>query len=129
MVERVRIAHLLDHRSNGETEGYYTVNYALLTNACVMPPGNQIQVFGAKGRSVSSNARKVTHTPDFYFSPIEAVEEELSPSSLHKEGNQTAVFRPRSFSNIYHFLEGSSQLIRLALHPESFPPVMDEMEF
>ena len=35
----------------------------------------------------------------------------------------TAVFRPHGFSNIYHFLEGTSQMVRLILHPELFPPV------
>ena len=119
----MRLNPLIYYRSNGETDGSYTVNYALLTNACILPPGNQIQVFGSKGQSVALNARKITHTPDFYFSPIESMNEDLSPSRLHTNGNHTAVSRPRSFSNIYHFLEGSSQMIRLALHPESFPPV------
>ena len=46
-----------------------------------------------------------------------------STEDYHKEGNHTAIFRPRSYSNIYHFLEGSSQMIRLALHPQDFPSV------
>lgn len=119
----MRLLPMFDCRSNGETEGYFKENYALLTNACLMPPGNQIQVFGSKGQSIPMKARKATHTVDFYFSPIELVNERLNPSHLHTDGNHTVVFRPRSFSNIYHFLEGSSQMIRLALHPELFPPV------
>ena len=41
----------------------------------------------------------------------------------HNRGNHTAMFQPRNYKNIYHFLEGSSQFIRLALHPQLFPPV------
>ena len=75
----MRLNPLIYYRSNGETDGSYTVNYALLTNACILPPGNQIQVFGSKGQSVALNARKITHTPDFYFSPIESMNEDLIP--------------------------------------------------
>lgn len=52
--------------------------------------------------------------------PVEGV---ISADHFHSDGNHTAVFRPRSYTNIYHFLEGSSQLIRLALHPQDFPSV------
>ena len=110
-------------RSNGETEGRFTKTYAILTNACVLPPNHQIQLFGERGSSVPTAARKTLGSPDFYFSPIETVKSTLSPDQLHSHGNHTAVFRPRSFSNIYHFLEGSSQLIHLALHPERFPAI------
>lgn len=50
-------------------------------------------------------------------------DQHLSVKSLHTAGNHTALIHPRSFSNIYHFLEGSSQLIRLATMPWLFPPV------
>ena len=110
-------------RSNGETEGRFTKTYAILTNACVLPPNHQIQLFGERGSSVPTAARKTLGSPDFYFSPVETVKSTLSSDQLHSHGNHTAVFRPRSFSNIYHFLEGSSQLIHLALHPERFPAI------
>lgn len=51
------------------------------------------------------------------------VDGKLSPEKFHSKGNHTAIFQPRSYTNIFHFLEGSSQLIRLALHPHLFPPV------
>ena len=42
--------------------------------------------------------------------------------AIHNKQN-TAVFSPHSFTNIYHFLEGTSQMVRLVLHPELFPRV------
>lgn len=123
-VDRFTIRSLsITSSANGETAGRYTKTFATLANACVIPPGNQIRVFGERGRSVPAEARKALGSPDFYFSPIENVEASLPSDQLHLHGNHTAVFRPRSFSNIYHFLEGSSQLIRLALHPEIFPAI------
>ena len=56
-------------------------------------------------------------------SPVDTLDQHLAKSQLHRQGNHTAVVRPRSFGNIYHFLEGSSQLIRLAMMPYVFPPV------
>lgn len=56
-------------------------------------------------------------------SSARTVDGKLSPEMLHLKGNHTAIFQPRSYTNIFHFLEGSSQLIRLALHPHLFPSV------
>lgn len=114
---------VLMYSAHGETIGNYSVNYAVLANACVLPTTGLIQFFGDKGRHVSAAARQVSSTRDFYFSPIQTVDLPLSPQQLPSRGNHTAVFRPRSFQNIYHFFEGSSQMIRIAMHPELFPPV------
>lgn len=114
---------VLMHSAHGETIGNYTVNYAILANACVSPTTGQIQFFGDKGRHVSVAAREVSSTRDFYFSPIQTVDSPLAPNQLPFRQNHTVVFRPRSFHNIYHFFEGSSQMIRIAMHPELFPAV------
>ena len=36
------------------------------------------------------------------------------------------LLHPRQYSNIFHILEGSTMMLRLAIHPELFPNVRSE---
>ena len=113
--------------------GQFTVNYAIVANACLNPPDNNVILYGDGGKEVLEKARSVLKTKDFYcafkawhlvvVSAASVDDHHMSAKSLHTAGNHTALVRPRSFSNIYHFLEGSSQIIRLATMPSLFPPV------
>ena len=117
----------------GESDGQFTVNYAIVANACLNPPDNNVILYGDGGKEVLEKARNVLKTKDFYcalkewhlvvVSAASVDDHHMSAKSLHTAGNHTALVRPRSFSNIYHFLEGSSQIIRLATMPSLFPPV------
>ena len=53
-------------KSDGETEGKFTVNYAILTNACINPPDNLVVLHGDKGKEAIKEARETLKTKDFY---------------------------------------------------------------
>ena len=47
----------------------------------------------------------------------------VNEEEVLKEEKHIMLLHPRQYSNIFHILEGSSVLLRLAIHPELFPNV------
>lgn len=59
----------------------------------------------------------------FVVNPFKVVTTPLSERQLVKKPMQLLVAHPRSVRNAYQFLEGTSMLAHIAMHPEIFPSV------
>ena len=81
-------------KSDGETEGRFTVNYAILTNACIIPPDNLVVLHGDKGKKAIKEARETLKTKDFYcgrelwFSRVSQSRGHARPAPLQESAAQ-----------------------------------------
>lgn len=50
----------------GESDGEFTVNYAIVTNACLNPPDNNVILHGDGGKKTLEKAKHILKTKDFY---------------------------------------------------------------
>lgn len=64
-----------------------------------------------------------THILFYVVNPTKVTQSTIPKKNLPKKSLGLIVAHPRSVKNAYQFLEGTSYLAHIALHPESFPIV------
>lgn len=123
------------YRSNGYSRIIDTSSYAIVTNVCVNTK-DEFFTLHLQDDRVLSNLLTKYNRKDFYStlllsSPhsqdniIRVLKTPLHPSKLHSTPLKLAVIHPSSFSQSYDFLEGTSLLSYIALHPHHFPKVFE----
>ena len=125
--------HWLMDRSKGYSQILHTKHYAFLSNACVNVRNGQITLHMKSDMMVNKLIGEYKWK-DFYckrlmiltntlVNPFKVVTTPLSERQLVKKPMQLLVAHPRSVRNAYQFLEGTSMLAHIAMHPEIFPSV------
>ncbi|KAK8811951.1 hypothetical protein WA538_003221 [Blastocystis sp. DL] len=133
--EYMSVKRLLEEESSTTRNEYYdklweesagyshiiaTPSYAIVTNVCVNTKDEFITLH-LKNEKTLSNLLSKYDRKDFYFNTVRVLKTPLNPTKMVSSPLRLAVLHPSSLSHPYQFLEGSSLLSFIALHPDQFP--------
>lgn len=124
--------YIIEYRSNGYSRFLATKNYAFVSNACIHVRNGQVTLH-MKSELQLNKLLTDNKWKDFllYFSsfslhlvnPYKIITNTIQEKSLPRVPLNLLVAHPRSVKNAYQFLEGTSMITHIAMHPKSFPPV------
>lgn len=118
---------------NGFSEAKLTKEHAIISNGCFTNPYGTVTLHESVVGTVEKKAKELTKGNDFYCrfvllvlhpdNQVRSMTDPVKDEDVMKEEKHMLLLHPRQYTNIFHILEGSSTLLRLAIHPELFPNV------